>query len=58
MNSTDKTAFTALIAKTWRFYGKTPTGEDVADWFELLQSFPLDAVATAFKRHLVDPKAG
>ncbi len=58
MNSTDKTAFTGLIAKTWRFYGKTPTGEDVADWFELLQSFPLDAVATAFKRHLVDPKAG
>jgi hypothetical protein len=58
MNSTDKTAFTALIAKTWRFYGKTPTGEDVADWFELLESFPLDAVATALKRHLVDPKAG
>lgn len=58
MNSTDETAFTALIAKTWRFYGKTPTGVDVADWFELLESFPLEAVATAFQRHLTDPKTG
>jgi len=58
VKSTDETAFTALIAKTWRFYGKTPTGEDVAAWFELLESFPLDAVATAFKRHLTDPERG
>ncbi len=58
MNSTDETAFTALIAKTWRFYGKTPTGANVADWFELLESFPLEAIAAAFKRHLTDPKAG
>jgi len=58
MNSTEQAAFAALIAKTWRFYGKTPTGEDAANWFDLLESFPLDAIATAFKRHLVDPKAG
>ena len=55
---TDKPAFAALIAKTWPFYDKTPTAEAVADWFELLQDFPLDAIATAFKRHLTDPKAG
>ena len=58
MNSTDEAAFTAIIAKTWRFYGKTPTGQDIADWIDLLDGFPLEAIATAFKRHLIDPKAG
>ncbi len=58
MQATDKITFTAIIAKTWRFYGKTPTGEDVAAWFELLAGFQMDAIATAFKRHLTDPKAG
>ncbi len=58
MNSTDEAAFTAIIAKTWRFYGKTPTGQDIADWIDLLDGFPLEAIATAFKRHLTDPKAG
>ena len=58
MLPTDKPAFAALIAKTWRFYDKTPSAETVADWFELLQDFPLDAIATAFKRHLTDSKAG
>ena len=58
MNSTDEAAFTAIIAKTGRFYGKTPTGQDIADWIDLLDGFPLDAIATAFKRHLIDPKAG
>ncbi len=58
MQATDKPAFAALIAKTWRFYDKTPTAETVADWFDVLESFPLDAIATAFKRHLTDPKAG
>ena len=58
MNSTDKTAFAALIAKTWRFYGRSATGEEVADWYELLEGFPMDAIATAFKRHLTDPERG
>ena len=58
MNSTDEAAFTAIMAKTWRFYGKTPTGQDIADWIDLLDGFPLEAIATAFKRHLIDPKAG
>ena len=58
MLPTDKPAFAALIAKTWRFYDKTPTAETAADWFDVLESFPLDAIATAFKRHLIDPKAG
>lgn len=58
MQATDKADFTALIAKTWRFYGKQPTGEDVADWFELLANFPLGVVATAFRRHLTDPHQG
>ncbi|MER2526739.1 MAG: hypothetical protein ABTR07_02305 [Candidatus Competibacter denitrificans] len=58
MQATDKADFTALIAKTWRFYGKQPTGEDVADWFELLAEFPLGIVATAFRRHLTDPQQG
>jgi hypothetical protein len=58
MKSTDETAFTALIAKTFRFYDKKPTGEDVADWFELLAEFEIAAIATAFKRHLADPKHG
>lgn len=58
MQATDKPAFAALIAKTWRFYDKTPTAETAADWFDVLESFPLDAIATAFKRHLTDPKAG
>ena len=58
MLPTDKPAFAALIAKTWRFYDKTPTAETAADWFDVLESFPLDAIATAFKHHLTDPKAG
>ena len=58
MLPTDKPAFAALIAKTWRFYDKTPTAETIADWFDVLENFPLDAIATAFKRHLTDPKAG
>lgn len=58
MQPTDKPGFAEIIAKTWRFYGKQPTGDDLADWFELLEGFPLEAVAVAFKRHLTDPKAG
>ncbi len=58
MHTTDKPDFTALIAKAWRFYGKQPTGEDVANWFELLAAFPLCEVATAFRRHLTDPQQG
>lgn len=58
MRSTDKQEFATLISRTWRFYGKTPTGEDTADWFDLLESFPLEAVAAAFKRHLTDPERG
>ena len=58
MQPTDETAFTEIIAKTWRFYDKKPTGETVADWFEMLTGFDLAAIATAFKRHLIDPKAG
>ncbi|MFZ1325933.1 MAG: hypothetical protein WAT67_07915 [Candidatus Contendobacter sp.] len=58
MQATDKADFTALIAKTWRFYGKQPTGESVADWFELLEGFALDVIAVAFKRHLTDPQQG
>ena len=55
---TDKPAFAALIAKTGRFYGKTPTGEEVADWFDLLEGFTLTALARAFGNHLIDPQAG
>lgn len=58
MRSTDSQEFATLIARTWRFYGKTPTGEDVADWFDLLKECALDAVAAAFKRHLTDPDRG
>ena len=58
MLPTDKPTFAALIAKTWRFYDKTPKAETVADWFEMLEGLPLEAIATAFKRHLTDPKAG
>ena len=58
MNATDKTAFAALIVKTWRFYGKRPAAEDIAAWFDLLADCPLAAIATAFKRHLTDPSAG
>lgn len=58
MQSTDASMFTAIIARTWRFYGKTPTGDDIAAWFDLLAAFPLDAIAAAFKRHLTDPERG
>lgn len=58
MQATDEIDFAALIAKTWRFYDKKPTGETVADWFEMLAGFDLAAIATAFQRHLIDPKAG
>lgn len=58
MQPTDKTAFAALIVKTWRFYDKTPNAETVADWFELLGGFPLAAITAAFQRHLTDPKGG
>lgn len=58
MQSTDAPAFTALIARTWRFYGKAPTGEDVAAWFDLLAAFPLDTLAAAFNRHLTDTERG
>jgi hypothetical protein len=58
VKSTDKPIFGMLVAKTWRFYGKTPSGDEVADWFELLEGFDLDDVATALKRHLTDPDRG
>jgi len=58
MLPTDKTAFAALIVKTWRFYGKRPEVEDIAAWFDLLEDCPFATVATAFKRHLTDPNAG
>lgn len=58
MKSTDEGAFAAIMAKTWRVYGKSPEGEDVALWFELLEDSPLEAIATAFNRHLKDPDAG
>ena len=58
MQHTDKPAFAAIIAKTWRFYDKKLIAETVADWFDVLEGFALDAVATAFQRHLADPKAG
>ena len=58
MQAADKVPFTALILKTWRFYGKAPTGEEVADWYELLEGFQLEAVAAAFKAHLTDPDRG
>jgi len=58
MKSTDKAAFTAIIAKTWGIYGKKPDSDLVATWFELLADFPLDTLADAFHRHLRDPEAG
>ena len=58
MQPTDDIGFAKLIARIWGFYGKTPTGDEVAAWFELLAEFPLDVVAKAFNRHLVDPNAG
>ena len=58
MLPTDKTAFAAVIVKTWRFYGKRPEAEDIAAWFDLLEDCPFATVATAFKRHLTDPNAG
>lgn len=58
MQSIDAPDFTALMAKVWRFYGKTPTGDDIASWFDLFAAFPLAAVAAAFKRHLTDPDHG
>ena len=58
MQATDKVPFAALILKTWRFYGKTPDGEEVAGWYELLEGFALEAVAAAFKAHLTDPDRG
>lgn len=58
MQPTDETAFTEIIARTWRFYDKTPSGETIASWFELLKAFPLEAIARAFRQHLTDPKAG
>lgn len=58
MQTTDKPDFAGLLAKTWRFYGKIPEGEDIAAWFELLESYPLSAVSSAFKAHLLDTKSG
>lgn len=58
MQSTDSQEFATLVARTWRFYGKTPSGEDVADWFDLLQECALSDVAVAFRRHLTDPVRG
>lgn len=58
MQPTDKAAFAAVLFKTWRFYDKTPDREQCADWFDLLAEFELPAIATAFQRHLADPKHG
>ena len=58
MPATDKTEFAALLARTWIFYGKRPTGEEVAAWYGLFESLPLDALSTAFQRHLTDPERG
>lgn len=58
MQATDQLAFATLITKAWGFYGKRPTGDDVANWFDLLDEYPLDVVSMAFKRHVTDPQAG
>ena len=58
MQPTDKTAFAAVLFKTWRFYDKTPDREQCADWFDLLAEVALADIATAFNRHLADPKHG
>lgn len=58
MKPTDKADFAAMMAKTWRIYGKNLQGEDAALWFDLLEEHPMDAVALAFKRHMTDPQAG
>ncbi len=58
MQATDKQSFAEIIAKVWRFYGKTPAGPQIADWFAFLENFPLDAIADAFKAHLSDPNTG
>lgn len=58
MQATDKPAFAALLLKTWKFYGKAPDREDIADWFALLEGHALEAIARAFQHHLTDPKAG
>lgn len=54
----DKPEFALLLAKTWRFYGKAIDPETVADWHDLLEEFPMEAVRQAFKRHLTDPERG
>lgn len=58
MLHTDKPAFAAIMLKTWRFYGKTADPETAADWYDILESYPLDAVASAFRRHLTDTERG
>lgn len=58
MLPTDKPDFTAIIAKTWRFYDRAPNAETVANWFDLLEDIPLEAIASAFKRHITNPDVG
>lgn len=58
MQPNDKTEFALLLAKAWRFYGKVIDPEAVADWHDLLEEFPMEAIRYAIKRHLTDPERG
>ena len=54
----EKTAFATVLLKTLQFYDKALDAEQCADWYELLKGFELTDIATAFNRHLTDPKHG
>ena len=58
MNNSDKEKFYLLINSVWSFYGKTLTPMMVQILWNALSSYDLQAVSSAFDRHLVNPDTG
>jgi len=58
MNEQDKNQFKTLMVGAGETYGKEVTKPLLQIYFGALQSYPIDDVAAAFSKHLVDPKHG
>ena len=53
MQRTEHITFTALMQKVWRFHRLEVTGQEVADWVELLADVPFVAVIPILHRFYV-----
>lgn len=58
MNTTDRTAFAALLADVLGFYGQATSPFALSVWWEACKPFELEAVQMAMTRHATDPEHG